>query len=77
MSTNLTEGSSPSTPTALLLTPDSSQMVCTETVTFTEVVEGEEWGSFYSSFKVRVLDSAGNTTLIDRTAGTQRTVQVS
>jgi len=27
-------------------------VTCTETVTFTEVVAEEEWGSFYHSFKV-------------------------
>lgn len=32
---------------------DFTLVTCTETVTFTEVVEEEEWGSFYYSFKVQ------------------------
>lgn len=31
---------------------DLTLVTCTETVTFTEVVAEEEWGSFYYSFKV-------------------------
>ncbi|VTJ83432.1 Hypothetical predicted protein, partial [Marmota monax] len=50
MPANLTEGSSNSTQT-VPTTLDSSRVACTETVTFTEVAEGEEWGSVYSSFK--------------------------
>lgn len=32
---------------------DFTLVTCTETLTFTEVVEEEEWGSFYYSFKVQ------------------------
>lgn len=31
---------------------DLTLVICTETVTFTEVVAEEEWGSFYYFFKV-------------------------
>uniref|UniRef100_A0A8D0VPV1 Neuropeptide S receptor 1 n=1 Tax=Sus scrofa TaxID=9823 RepID=A0A8D0VPV1_PIG len=34
--------------------PDSP-VLCTATVTFTAVAEGEEWGSFYYSFKTEQL----------------------
>ncbi|KAM6156446.1 neuropeptide S receptor [Erethizon dorsatum] len=34
---------------------DASLVACTDTVTFTEVVEGESWGSFYSSYKTEQL----------------------
>ncbi|XP_047418366.1 neuropeptide S receptor isoform X2 [Sciurus carolinensis] len=54
MPANLTEGSSNSIQT-VPTTLDSSPVACTETVTFTEVAEGEEWGSFYSSFKTEQL----------------------
>ncbi|XP_071464529.1 neuropeptide S receptor isoform X2 [Marmota flaviventris] len=54
MPANLTEGSSNSTQT-VPTTLDSSRVACTETVTFTEVAEGEEWGSVYSSFKTEQL----------------------
>uniref|UniRef100_A0A8C3VV98 Neuropeptide S receptor 1 n=1 Tax=Catagonus wagneri TaxID=51154 RepID=A0A8C3VV98_9CETA len=32
-----------------------SPVLCTETATYTEVAEGEEWGSFYYSFKTEQL----------------------
>ncbi|KAL1782257.1 neuropeptide S receptor isoform X1, partial [Sigmodon hispidus] len=51
MPANLTEGSSHANQT--VPTVDSSPVACTEIVTFTEVLAAEEWGSFYSSFKVR------------------------
>uniref|UniRef100_A0A2K6FAE3 Neuropeptide S receptor 1 n=1 Tax=Propithecus coquereli TaxID=379532 RepID=A0A2K6FAE3_PROCO len=53
MAANLTEGSPNASGTTQTL--DSSPVACTETVTFTEVVEGEEWGSFYYSFKTEQL----------------------
>ncbi|XP_062035208.1 neuropeptide S receptor isoform X2 [Lepus europaeus] len=53
MPANHTEGSAPSTQSTL--TQGSSLATCTETETFTEVVEGEEWGSFYYSFKTEQL----------------------
>ncbi|XP_006887660.1 PREDICTED: neuropeptide S receptor-like isoform X2 [Elephantulus edwardii] len=53
MPDNLTKGSSDSSGTTQML--DSSLVTCTETVTFTEVVEGEEWGSFYYSLKTEQL----------------------
>uniref|UniRef100_A0A5F9CS74 Neuropeptide S receptor 1 n=1 Tax=Oryctolagus cuniculus TaxID=9986 RepID=A0A5F9CS74_RABIT len=53
MPANHTEGSAPSTQSTL--TQGSSPATCTETETFTEVVEGEEWGSFYYSFKTEQL----------------------
>lgn len=53
MPANLTEGSSPANQTMPML--DASPVACTEIATFTEVLAAEEWGSFYSSFKVRVL----------------------
>lgn len=31
---------------------DATLVTCTETLTFTEVLEEEEWESFYYSFKV-------------------------
>ncbi|XP_044862319.1 neuropeptide S receptor isoform X2 [Mauremys mutica] len=34
---------------------DFTLVTCTETMTFTEVVEDEEWGSFYYSFKTEQL----------------------
>ncbi|KQK81571.1 hypothetical protein AAES_79700 [Amazona aestiva] len=34
---------------------DLTLVTCTETVTFTEVVAEEEWGSFYYSFKTEQL----------------------
>ncbi|KAK2095840.1 Neuropeptide S receptor, partial [Saguinus oedipus] len=49
MPANFTESSLDSNGTRQTL--DSSPEACTETVTFTEVVEGKEWGSFYYSFK--------------------------
>lgn len=54
MPANLTEGSPNSSGTPQ--TPDSHTAVCFPT-TPTEVMEEEEWGSFYSSFKVSVLPS--------------------
>ncbi|KAM9216475.1 LOW QUALITY PROTEIN: neuropeptide S receptor [Dugong dugon] len=53
MPSNLTEGSPNSSGITQML--DSSPATCTETVTFTEVVEGEEWGSFSYSFKTEQL----------------------
>ncbi|XP_012413565.1 neuropeptide S receptor isoform X2 [Trichechus manatus latirostris] len=53
MPSNLTEGSPNSSGITQML--DSSPAACTETVTFTEVVEGEEWGSFSYSFKTEQL----------------------
>ncbi|XP_058425056.1 neuropeptide S receptor isoform X2 [Diceros bicornis minor] len=53
MPANLTEGSPSSNGTSQTL--DSSPVLCTGTVTFTEVVEGEEWGSFYYSFRTEQL----------------------
>uniref|UniRef100_A0A9L0JMN8 Neuropeptide S receptor 1 n=1 Tax=Equus asinus TaxID=9793 RepID=A0A9L0JMN8_EQUAS len=53
MPANLTEGSPNSNGTTQTL--DSSPVLCTGTVTFTEVVEGEEWGSFYYSFRTEQL----------------------
>ncbi|PNI35720.1 NPSR1 isoform 6 [Pan troglodytes] len=53
MPANFTEGSFDSSGTGQTL--DSSPVACTETVTFTEVVEGKEWGSFYYSFKTEQL----------------------
>ncbi|XP_075862285.1 neuropeptide S receptor isoform X3 [Microcebus murinus] len=53
MAAHLTEGSPNSSGTTQTL--DSSPVACTETVTVTEVVEGEEWGSFYYSFKTEQL----------------------
>ncbi|XP_024105549.2 neuropeptide S receptor isoform X5 [Pongo abelii] len=53
MPANFTEGSFDSSGTGQTL--DSSPVACTETVTFTEVVEGKEWGSFYYSFKTKQL----------------------
>ncbi|KAB0403332.1 hypothetical protein E2I00_014226 [Balaenoptera physalus] len=58
MPANLTEGSPTSNGTGQTL---DSPTLCTETVTFTAVVEGEEWGSFYYSFKVSFLPSTLNT----------------
>uniref|UniRef100_A0A8C0D2T8 Neuropeptide S receptor n=1 Tax=Balaenoptera musculus TaxID=9771 RepID=A0A8C0D2T8_BALMU len=52
MPANLTEGSPKSNGTGQTL---DSPTLCTETVTFTAVVEGEEWGSFYYSFKTEQL----------------------
>ncbi|XP_068406138.1 neuropeptide S receptor isoform X3 [Eschrichtius robustus] len=52
MPANLTEGSPKSNGTGQTL---DSPALCTETVTFTAVVEGEEWGSFYYSFKTEQL----------------------
>nr|XP_030712845.1 neuropeptide S receptor-like [Globicephala melas] len=49
---HLTEGSSKSNGTGQTL---DSPILCTETVTFTAVVEGEERGSFYYSFKTEQL----------------------
>ncbi|XP_050641452.1 neuropeptide S receptor isoform X6 [Macaca thibetana thibetana] len=53
MPANFTEGSFDSNGTGQML--DSSPVACTETVTFTEVVEGKAWGSFYYSFKTEQL----------------------
>nr|XP_021517624.1 neuropeptide S receptor isoform X2 [Meriones unguiculatus] len=53
MPANLTEGSFQANQTVSML--DSSPVACTEIVTFTEVLEAEEWGSFYSSFKTEQL----------------------
>ncbi|GAB5568682.1 neuropeptide S receptor [Prionailurus iriomotensis] len=56
MPANLTEGSPDSKGSSgTTQIPDASPALCTETVTFTEVVEGEEWGSFYYSFKTEQL----------------------
>nr|XP_020738369.1 neuropeptide S receptor-like [Odocoileus virginianus texanus] len=52
MSANLTEGSAKSNGTGQAL---NSPVLCTETATFTAEVEGEEWGSFYYSFKTEQL----------------------
>ncbi|XP_014339210.1 neuropeptide S receptor isoform X2 [Bos mutus] len=52
MPANLTEGSAKSNGTGQAL---NSPVLCTETVTFTAEVEGEEWGSFYYSFKTEQL----------------------
>ncbi|XP_007523446.1 neuropeptide S receptor isoform X1 [Erinaceus europaeus] len=52
MSASLTEGSANSK--ATMQTLDSSSVLCTQVVTFTEVVE-EEWSSFYNSFKTEQL----------------------
>ncbi|XP_052495095.1 neuropeptide S receptor [Budorcas taxicolor] len=52
MPANLTEGSAKSRGTGQAL---NSPVLCTETVTFTAEVEGEEWGSFYYSFKTEQL----------------------
>uniref|UniRef100_A0A8C9CPP1 Neuropeptide S receptor 1 n=1 Tax=Phocoena sinus TaxID=42100 RepID=A0A8C9CPP1_PHOSS len=49
---HLTEGSPKSNGTGQTL---DSPILCTETVTFTAVVEGEERGSFYYSFKTEQL----------------------
>ncbi|XP_055457338.1 neuropeptide S receptor isoform X2 [Psammomys obesus] len=53
MPANFTEGSFHANQTVSVL--DSSPVACTEIVTFTEVLEAEEWGSFYSSFKTEQL----------------------
>uniref|UniRef100_A0A2K5S4R8 Neuropeptide S receptor 1 n=1 Tax=Cebus imitator TaxID=2715852 RepID=A0A2K5S4R8_CEBIM len=53
MPANFTESSLDSNGTMQML--DSSPVACTETGTFTEVVEGKEWGSFYHSFKTEQL----------------------
>lgn len=63
MTANLTEGSPPANQTMPML--DASPVACTEIVAFTEVLAVEEWGSFYSSFKVSVL------ALKARTGGTE------
>lgn len=55
---HLTEDSPKSNGTGQTL---DSPILCTETVTFTAVVEGEERGSFYYSFKVSFLPSTLNT----------------
>ncbi|XP_026364872.1 neuropeptide S receptor isoform X2 [Ursus americanus] len=56
MPANLTEGSPDSKDASgTAQTLDASPVLCTETVTFTEVVEGEQWGSFYYSFKTEQL----------------------
>nr|XP_010986380.2 neuropeptide S receptor isoform X5 [Camelus dromedarius] len=52
MPANLTAGSPDSNRTVQALDPP---VLCTETATFTKVVEGEEWGSFYHSFKTEQL----------------------
>ncbi|XP_005413046.1 PREDICTED: neuropeptide S receptor [Chinchilla lanigera] len=59
MPSHLTQGSSssvsqtaPSLDTSSL---DASPGACTDIMTFTEVVEGESWGSFYSSYKTEQL----------------------
>lgn len=43
---------------------DAALVACTDTVTFTEVVEGETWGSFYSSYKVSILPTSDGTVLL-------------
>ncbi|XP_004582431.2 neuropeptide S receptor isoform X1 [Ochotona princeps] len=53
MPANWTEGSTTSNQTTLTL--GLSPVTCTATVTFTEVVDQEEWGSFYYSFKTEQL----------------------
>ncbi|XP_040820901.1 neuropeptide S receptor isoform X1 [Ochotona curzoniae] len=53
MPANHTEGSTTSNQTTLTL--GLSPVTCTATVTFTEVVDQEEWGSFYYSFKTEQL----------------------
>ncbi|XP_045877232.1 neuropeptide S receptor isoform X2 [Meles meles] len=56
MPANLTESSPDSSDSSgTTQTLDVSSVLCTETVTFTEVVEAEEWGSFYYSFKTEQL----------------------
>nr|XP_015092738.1 neuropeptide S receptor isoform X4 [Vicugna pacos] len=52
MPANLTASSPDSNRTVQALDPP---VLCTETATFTAVVEGEEWGSFYHSFKTEQL----------------------
>ena len=58
MPASLTEGSPNTTETTQM--PDSQAAACFPT-SFTEVVEEEAWGSFYSSFKVSVLPCTPNT----------------
>uniref|UniRef100_A0A8C5KRQ0 Neuropeptide S receptor n=1 Tax=Jaculus jaculus TaxID=51337 RepID=A0A8C5KRQ0_JACJA len=53
MPANLTEGSFYVNQT--VPAPAPSTETCIENVTFTEVTAGEEWGSFYSSFKTEQL----------------------
>ncbi|XP_077018874.1 neuropeptide S receptor isoform X2 [Tamandua tetradactyla] len=53
MPANLTEDNPSSNGSVQML--DYSPVTCSETVTFTEVVEGEDWGSFYYSFKTEQL----------------------
>ncbi|XP_027430365.1 neuropeptide S receptor isoform X2 [Zalophus californianus] len=56
MPANLTErGPDSDASSGTTQTLDASPVLCTETVTFTEVVEGEEWGSSYYSFKTEQL----------------------
>lgn len=70
MPANLTEGSPDSKDASgTAQTLDASPVLCTETVTFTEVVEGEQWGSFYYSFKVRFLLSTLKRILNNETSG--------
>ena len=59
MPANLTEGSFHANQTVPML--DSSPVACTEIVTYTEALVAEEWGSFYSSFKVSALASEAGT----------------
>lgn len=70
MPANLTEGSPDSSDSSgTTQTLDVSSVLCTETVTFTEVVEAEEWGSFYYSFKVRSLLSTLKRIFNNETSG--------
>lgn len=70
MPANLTErGADSDASSRTTQTLDASPVLCTGTVTFTEVVEGEEWGSFYYSFKVRFLFSTLKRILNNETSG--------
>lgn len=70
MPANLTEGSPDSSDSSgTTQTLDASPVFCTETVTFTEVVEAEEWGSFYYSFKVGSLLSTLKRIFNNETSG--------
>ncbi|XP_041583953.1 neuropeptide S receptor isoform X2 [Vulpes lagopus] len=56
MPAHLAEASPDSShPSGATQTLEASPVLCTEAVTFTQVVEREEWGSFYYSFKTEQL----------------------
>uniref|UniRef100_A0A8C0S356 Neuropeptide S receptor 1 n=1 Tax=Canis lupus familiaris TaxID=9615 RepID=A0A8C0S356_CANLF len=56
MPAHLAEASPDSShPSGATQTLEASPVLCTEVVTFTQVVEREEWGSFYYSFKTEQL----------------------